>query len=584
MSFRATKVGPATPGKAALAPARDRLARIAGYHPLIAIALYLGASLLIERQVVVHLGSVCACDGTSDSTQYIWALVWFPHAILHGLNPLYSHAIWTPGGLNLAGATAVPAAVIAAWPITALAGPVVAYNVLSILAPVAGAFSAYRLCHYVTRSPWSSVLAGFLYGFSTYEFATMQEHLHLVFTFCPPLAVLLVLKRLDHAISARRFIVLMAVVLSVQMLLSTEILFTMTCLGVVVLAAAATFGSRGERGAIIGLLPPLAGAYLATAVICSWFLYAAARAPAFAQGWGTRFPADAVSFFVPSAVTRLGGYSFLSVTSAFRGSLTESGTYLGLPLILIVSIYLITRWRTRAAKVIVASLVVSVVWSLGDSLYIAGHQTIALPWSVLDSLPLLDLLIPERIALYTALGCAVVAALWLSSSEGPTWRRWALGLLAVGFIVPTADAATQHGRLPVLDAPWSTPAFFSNGIYKRYLHRDEIVLPLPWGRSGNGLLWQAQADMYFRLASGYFGPPPPSYWREQPIVYELKFNYPRPGAAQDLRRFLAEHQVADVIVQQSRAGPWPAVLAQAGLRRAVAAGGVFVYHVPRAAP
>ncbi len=549
---------------------------------MIALVLYVGASLLIERQVIVHLGSVCACDGTSDSTQYIWALVWFPHAILHGLNPLYSHAIWTPGGLNLAGATAVPAAAIAAWPITALAGPVAAYNVLSILSPVAGAFSAYRLCHYVTRSPWASVLAGFLYGFSTYEFATMQEHLHLVFTFCPPLAVLLVLKRLDHAISARRFIVLMAVVLSLQMLLSTEILFTMTCLGVVVLAAAATFAARSERSAIFELLPALAGAYLATAVICSWFLYAAARAPAFAQGWGTRFPADAVSFFVPSAITRLGGYSFLSVTSAFRGSLTESGTYLGLPLILIVAIFLITRWRARAAKVIAATLVVSLVWSLGDSLYIAGHQTITVPWALLNSLPLLDLLIPERIALYTALGCAIVAALWLSSSEAGTRRRWALALLAVVFIVPTADAATNRGRTPVLDAPWSAPAFFSSGTYKRYLHRDEIVLPLPWGRSGNSLLWQAQADMYFRLASGYFGPPPPSYWREQPIVYELKFNYPGPGAPRGLRRFLAQHQVADVIVEQARAGPWPRLLMQAGLRRAVAAGGVFVYHVPRA--
>ncbi len=583
MSFRATKVGRATPGHTALVPAREQLARIASYHPLIAIALYLGASLLIERQVVAHLGSVCACDGTSDATQYVWALVWFPRAILHDLNPIYTHAIWTPGGLNLAGATAVPAAAIAAAPITALAGPVAAYNVLSILSPVAGAFCAYRLCLYITRSPWASILAGFLYGFSTYEFATMQEHLHLVFTFCAPLAVLLVLKRLDDAISTRRFTVLMAVVLSVQLLLSTEILFTMTCLGVIVLVGAAVFAGRRERQAIVELLPALGGAYVAMAVVCSWFLYAAVRAPAFAQGWGTRFPADALSFVVPSPIARFGGYSFLSVTSAFRGTLTETGTYLGLPLILIVGIFLITRWRTRAAQVLTAALVVSVVWSLGENLYIAGHQTIRLPWSLLDSLPVLNLLIPERIALYTALTCSIVAAMWLASSEAGAWRRWALGLLAVVFIVPTADAATTHGRTPVLDAPWSAPAFFSTPMYKRYLRPGEIVLPLPWGRSGNSLLWQAQADMYFRLASGYFGPPPPSYWREQPIVYELKFNDPRPGAAHDLRRFLAEHQVADVIVQQSRAGPWPAVLAQAGLRRAVAAGGVFVYHVPRAA-
>ncbi|HEY6398399.1 MAG TPA: hypothetical protein VIX82_13195, partial [Solirubrobacteraceae bacterium] len=258
---------------------------------------------------------------------------------------------------------------------------------------------------------------------------------------------------------------------------------------------------------------------------------------------------------------------------------TEAGTYLGLPLVLIVAAFLIRRWRSRGAKVIMAALVVSITWSLGDRLYIAGHRTIRLPWSLVDNLPVLNLLIPERIALYTALGCALAAAIWLASSDSGAWRRWALGVLAVVFIVPTANAGTNHGRTPVLDASWSDPGFFKDGVYKRYLRPGEIVLPLPWGRSGNSLMWQAQANMYFRLSSGYFGPPPPSYWRDQPIAHELKFNDPLPGAGPELRRFLVKHHVADVIVEQSRAGPWPRVLSRAGLRLAFASGGVLVYHV-----
>jgi hypothetical protein len=582
MSYRATKVGEAAPGRIGLAAARDRLATLSGvaaYHPVIAIALYVGVALLIEHRVVAHLDSLCACDGTSDPAQYVWALVWFPRAILHGSNPLYTHAIWTPGGLNLAGATAVPAAAIAAAPITALAGPVVAYNVLSIAAPVLGAFCAYRLCLYVTRSPGASILGGFLYGFATYEFATMQEHLHLVFTFCPPLAVLLILKRLNEAISLRRFIALMTLVLGIQLLLSSEILFTATCVGAFVLAAAAIFATSAERRAIAALLAPLAAAYAAMGVICSWFLYEALRAPAFAQGWGTRFPADALSFVVPSPITRLGGYQFLSVTAYFRGTLTESGAYLGLPLVMIVALFLITRWKTRAAKVLATALAVSVTWSLGERLYIDGHATIKLPWSLFERHRVFNLLIPERLALYTALACAILAAMWVGANHPGARRRWALGLLAALFILPTANAATPRGRSAVLDAPWSDPPFFRAGIYKRYLRAGEIVLPLPWGRSGNGMLWQARADMYFRLASGYFGPPPASYWREQPIVGELKFNSPLPGAGPLLRRFLFEHHVADVIVDASLAGRWPVVLAQAGLRRSLSVGGVLVYHV-----
>ena len=43
----------------------------------------------------------------TDPQIFIWSFAWWPHAILHGINPIFTHAIWAPDGFNLAWATSV---------------------------------------------------------------------------------------------------------------------------------------------------------------------------------------------------------------------------------------------------------------------------------------------------------------------------------------------------------------------------------------------------------------------------------------------------------------------------------------------
>ena len=73
----------------------------------------------------------------TDPQIFVWSFAWWPHAILHGLNPFYTHQIWAPDGFNLAWATSVPGLAIAFAPLTLLFGPVLAYNVASIAMPLA---------------------------------------------------------------------------------------------------------------------------------------------------------------------------------------------------------------------------------------------------------------------------------------------------------------------------------------------------------------------------------------------------------------------------------------------------------------
>ena len=62
----------------------------------------------------------------------IWMLAWWPHAILHGQNPIVTHAIWAPDGVDLAWVTSIPAVALAFAPLTLAAGPVASFNVAAL--------------------------------------------------------------------------------------------------------------------------------------------------------------------------------------------------------------------------------------------------------------------------------------------------------------------------------------------------------------------------------------------------------------------------------------------------------------------
>ena len=58
--------------------------------------------------VIGHLGSRIVASDPIDSSQFMWFLAWWPHAVLHGLNPFVTHAMFVPDGFNLTWSTAMP--------------------------------------------------------------------------------------------------------------------------------------------------------------------------------------------------------------------------------------------------------------------------------------------------------------------------------------------------------------------------------------------------------------------------------------------------------------------------------------------
>ena len=554
-------------------------------HSWIAVALYLVVSLVYQHAQVSHLGSACNC-GDTDPTQWMWSWNWLPHALLNGENPLITNQIWYPLHFDLAANTLAPLSAIPGAPLSALFGPIAAYNLLSITAPVINGWAAYRLCRYVSGAPWASIVAGYTFGFSTYELGHLLGHVHLIFVFALPLLVLAVLRYVDGAISRRRAIVTAALLVIIEFGLSSELVLDMTYLGAVALLAASIW-APAHRVALIRAIGVLAVAYALTAVAWSYYIYAELTGPEGTKGFGAQYPADLLSYVFPTDMFALGGQRFLALSSRFMtGAAPEQNSYLGLPLCALLGAFVVGQWRRPVTKVIGTATCVAFLLSLGTQLTIAGHPTISMPFDILERLPFFDLSLPSRLGLFVALGAALATALWLAWARagGQRVRRWLVALAAVAFLVPDLAVADKTET-------YTQPRFFTSDLYQRYLTRNEVVMTLPNVAVGDEMLWQADTGMYFKLVGGYFGYPPPGYGGSLPgfkLLYQLSSNQLQPTAvyASELRAFLPAHHVAAVLVEDATSGPWttgswPEALAAAGWHRIADTGGIQVFRPNR---
>jgi MFS family permease len=511
----------------------------------------------------------------------MWTFEWWPHALGNGLNPFHPDVIWAPDGANLTqGGFALPAAAILLTPVTLAAGPVVAYNVASILMPVLAAWFAYRLCRYLTGKPVPSFAGGLVFGFGTYMSAHLLGHLNLTSVFLAPAAVLLVLQRIDGAISQRRFVVLMALVFAVQVLLSAEMLLLGLLVGGVALILGYFVSDAERRGRIRAVVLPTLGAGGIAILLAGPYLYWVVKGlgDANSESWRTfteLYSNDLLNPILPTEVTGLGHWWFESTTEKFTNfTVSEAASYVGVVLLGIVAVWAAANRRQPAAKVVVGVLVFCFVLSLGTSLEVAGDDTgVWMPWSLLHPLPVFDHVIPSRIWAYAVLVTAIATALWLAEPTGRPWLRWAVAAVGLALLVPNVSSDFWDGRP-------TDPAFFTTDAYKRQLEEGDRVLALPYARYGSSMLWQAETGMYFDMVEGYVSPEYPEEFRDDPYFGKLVSG--QVSGQQDvdgMRDFLERRGVTAVVVAEGeQTKPWVFVLGALGMKP-VRTGGVLVYRV-----
>lgn len=547
------------------------------------LIFYLALSVaLFGRHVLVDPAGHCVCSGlsaTGDPPAFMWALSWWPHAIAHGLNPFYSHAIWAPGGVNVATVNAIPGAALVLFPVTELAGVVVSYNVLAVLSPALSAFTAFVLCRQVTRRTGPALIGGLIFGFSSYELEHLTQHPNLFTIFFIPLFPLLAIRRLQELISRRRFVALVALLFIGQFLLSTELTFDVVLFGAVAFAAAYVTGDQADRRRLARLFAEVLIGGLVAAVIVSPYLWWAIAKSHLPPTDSSAYPLDPLNLVIPTPITLFGGHTFTNISSHFPQSyhfpagITEDVGYVGVALLGAFGAFLLTHWRRRSTKLLAAVGATALILALGPELTIHGQHVVPAPWRIVSGLPLFKQLLPARFMVFVDLVLAVGIASWLTAGTGRARLRWAA--VAVGLLL----------TFPAIGDGWwnsvpSQPRFIAGGTARRVIPAGATVLTLPYGVYGDGQLWQAEAGFSFNLAATYVLKALPPPYEHESAAEQMAFQNlpPTPGSFAELLR---AHHVSQILLDAAAPGRWPAFLSAIGLHpRAI--GGVVLYAVPGA--
>ena len=528
---------------------------------LIYLVVWIGTAF---RPVVHHAARMLLDQKSQDPNFYVWGLRWWPYAIAHGLNPLYSSEIYAPAGHSLAWVTTAPPVAVLAIPLTLLAGPVVAFNLLTAIALPVSAWAAFVLCRRLTGNFWASLAGGAVFGFSAYEMNHGSAgQLNVIYSLMLPIIAYLVVLWREERISSRAFVILAGLAITIQFYLFLETFADMTALLAISLVLGFALAGREGRPQIIRLTKVFSLAYFIALVLAAPFLAYVLnnKPPRSAKVTGM----DLASLVIPRP-GRTFGISWLTQAAAGPHSISAA-CYVGVPLLVLAFLLAVTNWHSKLVQYMTIMLAFIMLAAIGPVVYVDGHRTAKVFWAKLFHLPLVRNAYPLRLMLFAYLILAVATALWLAGpAKRVPWARWGLGALVVLFVALDS--------FPIkLTAHTTEPVFISSGQYRRQLAPGEIVVVI--SNVGNaGMLWQAQSGFYMRIAGGF-------------INAGLNHRTDLPKPVQDLasaspsrvatfESFVKTDHIGAILLDANNEPRWVGIFHKLGLR-GHRVGGVVVY-------
>ena len=438
-----------------------------------------------------------------DPGLFIWYLGWIPHELAQGHNPLFTDYLSYPPGVNLMWNTSMIFPALLLWPVTALFGPVVAYNLLITAGVGLSAWVGFLAARRFIDHQVMCLAAGLIYGFSPALVAQALGHPHVVVSFFPPIALIL-----GHEIFVRRRIRPMAagtltgLAAALQLLTGEELLAMTALIGAIGVALLALLHRDEVRPALPYALKAARAALVIFPIVAAYPLAFQFLGPQRVSGNVQQpdvYVSDLLAFVIPARLIN------------FTGNVTENGAYIGLPLLGLFAAGLVAGWRRPAIRWIGLTTLILVVLSLGPHLHVNRTITpVWLPWAALAQLPLLGSALPARLMTIAFLGIGIVAAGAYAIARMPARRFATVVLLFAGLlaIVPS---------LPYPSAPATAPAFFRPGGDVERITRGAVVLIAPFSskQSTDAMYWQAVANYRFKMPEGdaftpgpYLGPHP----------------------------------------------------------------------------
>ncbi|HXT87921.1 MAG TPA: hypothetical protein VN714_01560 [Trebonia sp.] len=554
---------------------------------LIAFAIYLVVFILAFGQSLLQHPNVPRVGQVEvDPNFYIWAIRWWPYAITHGLNPLYSHQIGAPAGYNLAWATTTPTLSLLMWPITATVGPIAAFNLSLLLAPPASAWAMYVAARQLTGKFWPALLTGPVFGFCLYELAhSASGQPNLTVTLLLPLSVYLVLRWWDGSMQRNRYIIWMGVLLALEFYTFVEAFAELTMVWVGGLVLGFILVGRAEWPKVARLALHTAIAYVGALILAAPYLFYALRNyPKELIRQLPQFSMDLAGLIYPRP-NRLLGMEFLRASAGHNLTATA---YVGLPMLLLLLALAIFAWSSKLVRLLALSFVLIVALAVGPNLIIDSRQVTALPWSFIWRLPLLRSAEPVRFIDFGYLILGLALALWLAKvteSKLVLAARWALGVLALAAIfanLPTfAEVVVPpkpiHWKpaLPTEHVTNEIPSFFTAGTYRKYVKPGENVV-IASHRGNAGMMIQAYTGFYFNIAGGFINA---SLSTEDALPAQVRIlSHPTKARVKEFRVWAKKAHIGAVIVERAWSEHWMYVFGPMGYKTTTV-GGVTIFQI-----
>ncbi len=471
-----------------------------------AVACSVGAALTmwVFARALPHFGTQ-VFGGPGDSELFVWSFQWIPYAIRHGIYPLTSDYMFaTSGGINLAHNTFAPLAAVVLWPITALAGPVLSYNLYACSAPLLDFLAVFGVVRRFHTQRSALICAG-IFAFSPLVYGSAVGHPQVNHLWAIIIGFALIGRAMGPTSTHRRRDAVMGgVIVALQLYIGIEMLALAT-----IAAGAAALGavviSRRQRNIVIscivrwwkyGLWALGASVLIGLPFFATWL------------GGPERFfgvhqaqelnNADLANIVVPTRETLISPGTIRGNDDWLPFINGERGSYLGILLVCVLVWYSIRHFRSMRpiTRWAVCGLFTATIMSLGPELHVWGHMPgVPMPWALVASAPVAKSILVTRFSIFAALFAGLIMAELLEhTADQRIPKPWmfmtiaglvaltpATGTIATFDSVSTADAA----RIAELCGP------------------NAVVVSLPRIYPSRMMLIQAQSAFAFKLSRGF---------------------------------------------------------------------------------
>ncbi|WP_432421184.1 glycosyl transferase [Nocardia cyriacigeorgica] len=470
------------------------------------------AAIILSGQWRDTSGSYLIKSG-QDQTMWEWFFAVTAHSVANLDNPLGTHLQNFPSGVNMMANTAMFGVGIPLTPVTLLFGPTVTFVLVLTLGLGGTAFAWYRLfATELVSSRTAAVIGGLFCGFAPAMISHANAHPNFVLLILLPVItgqLIRMARRANVTADPRprrrvRDAVILGLLVALQIALGEEPLLIFALAFAVFAIGYYLREPRTGLRILRRITPTVALAAVITLVLTEiplwWQFFGPQSYRSIDHGQMgndlktiTQFPSES-----------LGG--MFSPGQSVAINPTEQNAYFGWPLLLLLVVTAVLLWRERMVRAATGVIVVFGVLSLGSEAMFGKQGTgIALPWRLLESVPLVNSMLETRltmaaipaIAVILTLACERAIALWKESAVDPKPLAWFAALtFALLPLVPTI--------LPVAERT-ATPDFFTDGTVDRYVEDGSVVVvPPPRPPDARALRWQADAGFSFPLAGGYF--------------------------------------------------------------------------------